>query len=239
MYLLTTNKKLEKNSGYTIMGLNLAPHKVSGYNVCPHAGLCSEICIGEHSGFMKMPNVRVAQIRKTKLYFEDRKKFLELLHADLLKFEDKTDSLDSAVRLNVDSDIPWESSDRTLFDYNHTYYDYTKNPRRMRSYLNNKMPSNYYLTYSYSEKSLTKDLTYFLSGGANISIVFNVHYKSGNLLALPSTYKIGRKTYDVVDGDLHDLRIPQKDGSSVIVGLRAKMAYSKVAHYQKAGFLKG
>lgn len=228
--LLTTNKKLLKESGYQIMGLNLAPHKVSGYNVCPHAGECAKICIGEHSGFMKMPNVRRAQIRRTKLFFQNKKLFLQQLHDDLSKFEgDKK----TAVRLNVNSDLPWERIDSSLFKYGHTFYDYTKNIKRMRQYMSGQMPTNYHLTFSYSERSSMKEVGEILDGGYNVSIVYDVHYNPKKDTYLPATYN----GYIVIDGDANDLRIPESDGSGVIVGLRAKMPKSKLAQFKKSGFI--
>ncbi len=237
MILLTTNKKLEKESGYTIMGLNLAPHNVSGYNVCPHAGACAEVCIGEHSGFMQMPSVRKSQIRKTKLFFEDRPRFLKELHQDLTKLSLKDNP---ACRLNVDSDIPWESIDKTLFDYPITFYDYTKNPRRIQKYIEDKLPNNYYLTYSYSEKSDKTQVNKFLAAGANINVVFSIQYVSKSLLPLPTKLKINTKEWEVVDGDLHDLRIPSIDGIGVVTGVRAKIRKDLIDTYvQKGFFVKG
>lgn len=233
MILLTTNSKLQKESGYTIMGLNLAPHKVSGYNVCPHAGACAEVCIGEHSGFMKMPNVRQSQVRKTKLFFEDRSLFLSQLHSDLETLSQKDNP---ACRLNVDSDIPWELIDRTLFDYPITYYDYTKNPRRVQKYIDGALPTNYHLTYSYSEKSDKAQVNKFLKAGANVNVVFSIQYISKSLLPLPSSLKINTKEWEVVDADLHDLRIPEMDGSGVITGVRAKIKKSLIDKYVDIGF---
>lgn len=233
--LLTTNLKLQKNSGYSIMGLNLAPHTLSGYNVCPHAGACSTICIGEHSGFMKMKNVRKAQIRRTKYFFENRAQFLKDLHEDLEKFNNLVKK--SAIRLNIDSDIVWEKIDKTLFDYDHIFYDYTKNPRRMANYMANKLPSNYHLTFSYSEKSKPEFIKEILDNNFNISVVFSAHHNNRNQSKLPKFHIFGGDTYKVIDGDKYDLRIPKKDGTGIIVGLRAKMAKSKIPLYKKIGFV--
>lgn len=233
--LLTTNLKLQKNSGYKIMGLNLAPHTLSGYNVCPHAGACSTICIGEHSGFMKMKNVRAAQIRRTKQFFESRAQFLKDLHEDLEKFDKLVKK--SAIRLNIDSDIVWEKVDKTLFDYDHIFYDYTKNPRRMINYMEGKLPSNYHLTFSYSERASPLFVGEILDNSFNVSVVFSAHHNNRNQSKLPKSHTFGPTTYKVIDGDKYDLRIPQKDGSGLIIGLRAKMAKSKIPHYQKIGFV--
>lgn len=236
--LLSTNKKLEKsNKDYLIMGLNLAPHKVSGYNTCPHAGKCAEVCIGEHSGFMRMNSVRKAQVRKTKMFFEDRKAFLSLLHKDLqsAQYSAVTKSKYLAIRLNIDSDIPWESIDKSLFKYAHAYYDYTKNPRRMYKYLNKELPEYYYLTFSFSEKTKKEDFDYFLKNKGNIAVIFNVLYRPGKE-QVPLPKRWGK--YKVVDGDVNDLRTPDTDGRGVIVGLRAKMKKDLVQKYVNEGLVQ-
>lgn len=230
---MTTNAKLAKESGHTIYGLNLAPHKVSGYNVCPHAGECAKVCIGEHSGFMVMPNVRAAQIRKTKMFFEDRLNFLSLLHSDMSALEKRPSP---ACRLNVDSDLPWEKLDPSLFNYNIIMYDYTKWFSRAKQYVEGNMPSNYYLTYSWSERSDKRKTNWLLNNGGNVNMVFSLRYKSGALLPLPNEVKIGTKWWPVVDADLHDLRIPSKDGIGVVTGVRAKTKASLIPEFVKSGF---
>jgi hypothetical protein len=92
-----------------------------------------------------------------------------------------------------------------------TFYDYTKNPRRMEAYLAGDMPENYKLTFSRSETN--EDLAdKFVRRGGNVAVVFTT--PKGD--TLPKTY-LGRP---VIDGDEHDLRF--LDPSGVVVGLRAK-----------------
>ncbi len=159
------------------------------------------------------------------------------MHDDLLKFSGN--STKTAVRLNVDSDIVWEKIDRSLFDYDHIFYDYTKNPRRMYNYIDGKLPTNYHLTFSYSEKSNQTDLINFLGAYKNISVVMPIHYKPNSKTKMPSYLLVGDYYYPVIDGDSHDLRIPQKDGCGFVVGLRAKMKKSLLKYYQDGGFIIG
>jgi hypothetical protein len=122
-----------------------------------------------------------------------------------------------AVRLNGTSDLPWENLGGelglTLMERHPdlTFYDYTKNPKRMYRYLAGVMPENYKLTFSRSESN--EDLAdKFVRRGGNVAVVFTT--PKGN--TLPETY-LGRP---VIDGDEHDLRF--LDPRGVVVGLRAK-----------------
>lgn len=237
MKILTQNSKLKKNPVYNTWGLDLAPHKVSGYNVCQFAGVCAEVCVGLHSGLNKMPAAKAAKIRKTKLFFEDRKNFLEQVHHDLNNLNKSKDPRKVCVRLNVDSDLPWEIIDPTIFKYeNITFYDYCKSPARALKYVNGEMPANYHLTYSWSEKSDVRKVNKILSNGGRINMVLNIPYKKSNLLPIPKTVKIGTKTWKTVDGDLTDERIPENDGKGKAVIVRAKFKQARIQEFVDKGF---
>ena len=92
-------------------------------------------------------------------------------------------------------------------------YDYTKIPQRVIEYMND---NSYHLTFSYDGTN-DKWASYFLKNKVcNVSVVFDV--KRGE--PLPTHHIIGDNVYQVIDGDLDDLR--HKDIEQVIVGLRAK-----------------
>jgi hypothetical protein len=81
----------------------------------------------------------------------------------------------------------------------------------MAAFLDGKMPENYRLTFSRSEKN--EDIAdCFIKRGGNVAVVFSTKKKD----ALPETY-LGAP---VIDGDTHDLRF--LDPRGVVVGLRAK-----------------
>lgn len=242
MKLLTSNAKLKKNSklGYYGLGLSLSPHKTgNNKNVCPSAGLCKDVCVLYYVGLTKMPNVRKAMNDRKQLFFNDRPTFLNQLHYELNLLQNKKNAV---CRLNTGSDISWEKIDKTLFDYNITYYDYTKETKRILSYIEGKLPKNYELTYSYSEKSDIKFVKYILSKGVNVAIVFDTKYDAhsgkGMHDALPTKFKIGGKYYKVVDGDISDVRLAKEDGKGVIVGLRAKGIRKDILDkYRTGGFV--
>ncbi len=175
-----------------------------------------------------MPNVREAMIRRTKMFFKEKQKFLELLHKDLSNLEKHSNA---CCRLNVASDLPWEKIDSKLFDYDITFYDYTKNEERMNEYIRNSLPKNYHLTYSFSETSDKRQVNRFLKNGGNVALIVNHRYNYRELSKLPPSIKIATKTWNVRDGDLSDIRTPKNDGTGNIIAIRAKMKKSIIKNY--------
>lgn len=224
------NTKLRKNGkvGYLTVALSLSPQKSSGVgNVCPHASAgCVEACL-DHQGMGGVfPMIHRARVAKTVLFYRERQWFLDQLHreiqASIAKAEGK--GLKVAMRLNVFSDIAWERVDRTLFGYDLSSYDYTKNPRRAGLLL-----PNYWVTLSRSEAN-DRDCLKALASGRNVAVVF--HGK------LPKKWN----GYQVVNGEETDLRFLDPRGRKYgrVVGLRLK--YFSFAERDKAltsGFAVG
>ena len=222
MKLLTTeNAKTTKGEslGYLTAILYLAPSNLSGRNVCSHA---SEGCIFSClnlSGMGVFSNVQDARIAKTKAFFSNPKQFVEDLAKDVEAAQRKAarEGLELCVRLNGTSDLPWENLGgqagvclmRRFPSVR--FYDYTKNPSRIRAFLAGRMPENYSLTFSRSECNGETALE-LAKAGANVAVVFATKKNAD----LPEEWA-GRP---VVDGDLHDLRF--LDGRGRVVGLRAK-----------------
>lgn len=238
MKLLTQNKKLEKanSKGYNMFGLQLSPYKLeTKYNTCPEAGACSEVCL-TNTGLNVMSIAKKSRIRKTEWFFEDRKEFLKQLHKDL---ESLSKKINPVCRLNVFSDIAWHKIDPSIFDHNITFIDYTKVLNRAEDYVNGKLPKNYHLTYSWSERSISQKrrVNNILKKDGRVNMVFAIRYRYDNLLPLPKLVKIGTKYWPVVDGDLTDLRLPEMGERGVVTGVRAKMKKDKIPEYSNRGFL--
>ena len=242
-----TNTKLRKSNGkgFLVFGLSLRPAKGSGYNVCSMSGKCEQACVLEFAGRSVTAPVRAARDRKTKLYFEDRPQFMSMLVNDLTIAQRQADrkGLNCAVRLNVASDIPFEMNHPELFTQfdRITFYDYTKIYRRF----DHQIPSNYHLTYSYSETTDPAIASKLLDSGHNVAVVFDTIYKpaQGEIGDLPNTFAIlssltEGKTYKVIDGDLHDMRLPMFDGVGVIIGLRGKGGKQTVLRGVADGFIQ-
>jgi hypothetical protein len=210
------NSKTRKGEkkGFTTYGLHLAPANLSGFNVCKDAsGGCAAACLNT-AGRGKMTMVQSARIKKTLFFFQDKQKFLAELWQEVEK------SIKSAARknmipcfrLNLTSDLPWEKikfNGQSVIEAfpEVTFYDYTKSPTRMSSFLSGEFPKNYHLTFSRSESNGNLCESFLASGG-NVAMVFRK--------SLPDTFK----GFKVVDGDDTDLRF--LDGSGVIVGLKEK-----------------
>ena len=187
----------------------LTPSNISGYDVCPHASdNCRSVCLFT-SGRGAMGSVQKARLRKTLMFFQEQKLFLDTLQKDLSLFEHycKTNGIKPYVRLNGTSDIDYTTIEvedgKTIFELypDVQFYDYTKDFSRT-----SKTP-NYYLLYSRSENTSVKSIRELIEKKQNVAVVFD---------RVPKVWK----GMTVIDGDEDDLR-PQ-DPRGVIVGLKAK-----------------
>ena len=217
MKLLTTaNAKIRKGEkiGFKTFGIHLAPASLSGFNVCKDASAgCAASCLNT-AGMGVFSNVQNARIEKTRLFFKDKAVFLSQLIKEItaaIKSAEKQ-NLTAVFRLNLTSDLPWEKiklNGKSVFDLfpQVTFYDYTKSPERMTTFLAGDMPKNYHLTFSKSETNGAIAESILKSGG-NVAMVFRK--------SLPAKW-LG---VDVINGDETDLRF--LDGAGKIVGLVEK-----------------
>lgn len=200
--------------------LYLAPHDLSGYQVCPKASQgCIKSCLFT-AGMGVYSTVQTARINKTKWFFEDRPSFMVTLHEDIAKLVKKAAKANMvpAIRLNGTSDIAWEKiayeykgvKHRSVMDAfpDVMFYDYSKVPGRKRAL----ELDNYHLTFSLSEDN-DKDAIQALKDGFNVAAVFSLKKKD----AKPATWS----GYEVIDGDETDVRFKDGPGGK-IVALTAK-----------------
>ena len=228
MNLLTVgNPKVLKGmkEGYMTYILHLAPANLSGYETCPKrtAG-CTAACLntaGRGGMFKKGENTNViqkARIRKTKMFFEDRITFMNLLVKDIelaIKQSAKKDLI-PVFRMNGTSDLSFEKYEvlRNGQSYTNiftafpevTFYDYTKILGRKVSNI-----ANYSLTFSAADGN-DADVTKAIAQGYNVATVFGLKKTQ----SMPKTY-LGRPVFN---GDESDLRF--LDPKGVVVGLYAK-----------------
>lgn len=213
------NPKLVKGEalGFISFGIHFAPHTISGYQVCASASKgCRKVCLYT-SGHGKFTRTQLARIAKTKRFFEDRAGFLTELVKKVKAAQRKAarKNLQPAFRLNLTSDIRWETIAVHVDGAWYTnimeafptvqFYDYTKHTNRRN------IPANYHLTFSRSEEN-DHEVSDMFEAGYNVAIVFDT--RKGE--PLPTQY-MGRR---VIDGDEHDLRF--LDPKGVWVGLRGK-----------------
>ena len=221
------NAKTVKGQKYGVLTavMYLAPADLSGFNVCSMAVLagCKEPCLNT-AGHGVFNSVQAARVRRTRFFFEDRQGFMLQLVKEIEALIKKATKLNlkPAVRLNGTSDIKWEN---VRFDYEFAFgkvrsvtifqlfpevqfYDYTKIPNR-------KPPSNYHLTFSYSDRAEFKKYNeQAVRKGLNIAVVF----ESPEMVQ--DKMRNGFMGLRVVDGDESDVRFT--DDSGVVVALYAK-----------------
>lgn len=227
------NAKIVKGEelGYVTKGIHFAPANLSGNEVCQWRSKgCTASCLNT-AGRGRMNSIQASRIAKTKLFFDKQMDFLFKLSKEIsssIKTATKK-SMQSVFRLNLTSDIAWESvffneeQPQTIFDKfpSTQFYDYTKSFKRMAQYLgkNKEFPKNYHLTFSRSETN-DKLCEMVLEMGGNVAVVFRNQ--------LPQTWK----GYEVINGDENDLRFLDKQG--VVVGLIEK----GMAKQDESGFVQ-
>jgi hypothetical protein len=168
-------KSDQAGKGYLSAIMYLAPHKLSGYNVCQHASPgCISTCLNT-SGRGRTNSVQEARIRRTEFFFSHREKFLAQLDKEIGLFAKRADAkkLKPAVRLNGTSDLDWFKIVPALFEkYSAVqFYDYTKSVKRYQKWIDGLLPINYHLTFSRSENNYEKCVD-FLKQGGSVAVVF-------------------------------------------------------------------
>jgi hypothetical protein len=160
---------------------------------------------------------------------EDRESFLKQLNRDIARHIRRAEQaqLTPVVRLNMGSDLDWLEVIQQWPCLQ--FIDYTKIRSRFESYLNGDLPENYHLTFSRHEKHKDSLIERFLNLGGNVAHVFSEP-------ELPDTLQVGQGTFPVISGDNHDVRLPELDGSGVIVGLRLKGTNASKHQARLSGF---
>jgi hypothetical protein len=213
---ISTDAKTIKGQkyGYLTGVLYLAPFNISGFNTCPMASNgCKKACLYT-AGRGRFNNVQQARINKTRFFFNERAKFINLLDKDIQKLKNKAKKLNliPVVRLNGTSDLMTaEYIDLIKKHSDINFYDYTKVLKRFKM----DMPKNYSLTFSRSEANEAEAIE-VLKSGKNVAIVFE---------AINDELPMLWNGYPVVNGDESDLRF--LDPANVVVGLKAKGSAKK------------
>lgn len=220
---IDTNAKTVKGQklGYMTGIMYLAPSNESGKNLCPHASEgCKAACLYT-AGRGRMAPVKKARLAKTHFFIRERAAFLAQLKTEIVALVKRAakNNMIPAVRLNGTSDLPWENLGVIQEFPDVQFYDYTKNLKRMVSFVNGELPKNYHLTFSRSEKTNGAIIVGLLRNGGNVAMVY---------AGKPPTQNFGAP---VVNGDESDLRF--LDAKGVIVALTAKGDGKK----DKSGFV--
>lgn len=201
--------------GYLTGVLYLAPHTISGYQVCPKASEGCKLGCLYTAGRGIYTKVQTSRINKTKMFHENRVEFMEILVQNLeaLIRKAKRMGLTPVARLNGTSDLPWEkigcirngvkyASPMEAFP-ELQFYDYTKILGRTKAL---SLP-NYSLTFSLAEDN-DKRAIKALSEGYNVAAVLRLKRKE----AKPATWS----GFPVVNGDETDLRFLDPNGGHIV-----------------------
>jgi len=209
------NTKLNKNNVPTY-GLSLAPHILSGYNVCPKATKdCSDSCLGKIAGKSRFTSVQQARIRKTRLLAIEPEVFISQLLHELWLCSKKHGLYDWAFRSNVISDINWSLLVPEIYTFTVNNYDYTK---RMDIFKNKH--EDLHITFSYSGYNLSECLD-VLDQGGNVAVVCT--NKEQILKWGKFSFPNDSRLFDVVDGDVHDQRYLDPAKSIVLLKPKGKV----------------
>src|SRR5215831_7954499 len=227
--LTVSNPKTAKGEGYGYLTaiLHLAPHKLSGANLCASATPgCIAACLNTAGRGGIDPKIQEARIRKSQWFRADRDGFMQTLEHDVAAHVRSAErhGLKPCVRLNGTSDIPWElvhygradGSRGTILERfpDVQFYDYTKIAIRLKR----ELPANYDLTFSAADGNEAA-VEFALAHGARVAVVFRNRRRPtlpARFWQLPKTYR-GRR---IVGADKHDLRFLEPRG--VICALKAK-----------------
>jgi hypothetical protein len=151
-----------------------------------------------------------SRINKTLEWIYDRRTYIFKMEKELANLETRAikKGYTPVARLNGTSDIPWEKYLPLEAFSNTQFYDYTKDHMRMQRYMQDGLPDNYHLTYSYSERDSFADVYPITNKGHNVAVVFR--------------HELPKKFYgiEVISGMEHDFRF--RDPKGKIVGLIAR-----------------
>lgn len=216
-----------QNKGVLTGILYMAPHTLGGgKTLCPFSTAgCRAVCLytAGRGGFN---SVQQARIRKTKEFLGDPNNFALYLIDDVAELVKKAgrQGMVPAVRLNGTTDIEWERYGIMEQFPDVQFYDYTKWPASQRT----KLPPNYHLTYSFSEKpDAPAQVWAWMQRSVNTAVVFNK--------TLPDSWGVEAWKYPVINGDESDLRFTDPVG--VIVGLKTK-GYARSAEVGPGHFVQ-
>jgi hypothetical protein len=230
----TDSAKAAKAADYGYLnGIHyLAPHDLSGVNLCPKASAgCTALCLGWFSGQAAMVqnnrdnSVRKSRKDKARRFMRDRAGYMRdvVRSIELLVHKAHKMNVKLCVRMNGSSDIAWEGIRHNGLNLFETFpdvqfVDYTKIAARF----NRPLPKNYHLTFSRSETNESECLA-LLARGINVAIV--AAYDR------PKRWN-GFKT---IDGDAHDLRqLDPRGRKGCVIWLSPK---GRKAKKDKSGFV--
>lgn len=229
----SSNPKLAKNPAVTL-SFTGAPASVSGFNACPAStagcrAVCvlSEACghaaIERAAGLDTVIRARIRRMQALRAHPIAAGVAIAQAAARARRIADATGAR-AVARMNVGTDLPWEMIPdiAALFTrFRIAAYAYTKRPHAVRlATAGGGFANGTRLVYSWSEDVNENLASELLAAGGTVAVVFGGLGAGQYRRALPRTFAIGGRTWNVIDGDEIDDRTT--DPAGVIVGLRGK-----------------
>ena len=213
--------KTEKGDGLKIVNLSLAPHSMSGFNVCPcSTSECRANCIGHTAGLNQFETQQIAKLWRTQLLFTDFACFMRLLLAELNAVV-RNNKAPIALRLNTYSDLNWSPVEHLIRDAigpDSIRFEYTKRKEfvsgsRSVSHLlfsSSKQEYKNNVFYAFSGRGPKFDSPEFLNSvierGHNVAVVVD---------QLPTTKTLWGKPW--MSGDANDRNVYLVDGHYLLL----------------------
>ena len=201
----------DKWLGIRIVYLALAPHRLSGHQVCAEStASCRSVCVGAETGLAAVfSSILEARKARTRYYFEDRASFLAQLHDELREHQERAeaDGLQLCCRLNTFSDLDMFGTVRQFPRIQ--FWDYCKAAQLKRwRILRDGGFSNYDLTFSWSENPRHQaSCRQIIAEGGNVARVFGIPgpgYTGPRSALQPIPRRF--EGYRTIDGDEQDIR---------------------------------
>ena len=233
----TKKMRLSYEHNYATYCVYLAPATMAGrsskgtrINVCPKSEHCKSLCLNA-SGHNKSDIlahgtrdsiINKARINKTKLFYNDRDKFMDILTHEIEKYRRyaRNKGMEFSVRLNGTSDLSLETmrkNGKNILEMfpDVQFYDYTKVYNRIK--LMQRYP-NYDLTFSFDGYNWD-ECEQFLMNGGKVAVVFSEE-------TMPKTYK----GYKVVDANEYDMRYLDPNGCVMGLGFHPVVRDGKIVY---------
>jgi hypothetical protein len=217
-----TAKQLEE-FGYEAVIHHMCPDNLAdgSHTVCPDSTSgCRRGCLNtsgrsQIKGNLTTRNLEMYMIHRSRIsktldFFDDRQGYADKLSKELILLEARAlkKGYTPVARLNGTSDVPWEKYIPMDVFTNTQFYDYTKSYGRMMQFVRGVFPTNYDLTFSFSEDTTPVMLHWITAKGGNVAVVFRDE--------IPDKFR-GKS---VISGMEHDFRFRDKKG--YVVGLLAR-----------------
>jgi hypothetical protein len=181
---------------------------------------CRASCL-TNSGMMVMSTQTNARINRTKMYLFENELFMKNFYREIdnMVILAKKQGKRLALRLNGTSDLDWIDVYKKYPDIQ--FYEYTKRPDMVKKTANIE---NVHMTFSRTEKTKDTTVQKMLLKGVNVAVVFD------DKREIPLKYY----NVNVIDGDKHDRRFEDSQGS--VVGLKLKGTNKTKALARATGF---